>query len=246
MNRPLVIAHRGASAHAPENTLSSFQQAIEAGADGIELDVWRCASGEVVVTHNRDLEILTGRPGDVEQKSLKELRRYDFGAFKDKSFRGEKIPTLQDVLELARGMALINVEVKGTNLRGNGIEIEVIEAILDFKLLRKVVVSSFNPTILMRVQAVNPAIHTGLLLYEKSPLPLRRGWSARFLNNYSLHPSFALLKKSMVEKTHLQKKRVIVWTINDPGQLDACMECGVDGMITDDPAWMLNALHHKN
>ncbi|HCU23997.1 MAG TPA: glycerophosphodiester phosphodiesterase [Deltaproteobacteria bacterium] len=245
MNHPLVIAHRGASAAAPENTMAAFELALRQKADGIELDVWKCASGEVVVTHNRDTKALTGKSGDVERMSLKELRRLDFGALKAPKYRNEKIPTLKEVLDLARGLEIINIEIKGVNIRSRGIELDVAEAILQFKLLRRVIVSSFNPTILLRLQSLNPAIRIGLLLYEKSPLPLRQGWTARFLNPYSIHPSCALLQKKLVERAHRRKQRVIAWTINDFSQFETCIRHGVDAMITDDPAWMLEALKDK-
>ncbi|MFO1462237.1 MAG: glycerophosphodiester phosphodiesterase family protein [bacterium] len=242
MKRPLVLAHRGASAQAPENTLAAFDLAIRQGADGIEFDVWKCGSGEIVVTHNRSTKALGGKEGDLQAMTLKQLRKLDFGLHKGPQFRGERIPTLNEVLDLARGLELINIEIKGMEVRSRGIELDVAEAVLEFKLLRQVVVSSFNPTILARVQALNPAIRLGLLLYEKSPLPLRRGWSAKLFKPYSIHPSFGLLKKQFVARTHRKGQKVIVWTINDFHQLQACIQDEVDGMITDDPAWMLNAL----
>jgi len=244
MKAPWIIAHRGSSSRAPENTLAAFQQAILEKADGLEFDVWKCGSGEVVVTHNREVGILSGRPGNLEKMSFRDLRRLDFGLHKSPQFRGQKIPTLNEVLDLARGLAVINVEIKGTSVRSKGIELDVVEAILRFRLLRKTVVSSFNPAILLRVQRLNPAIRTGLLLYEKSPLPLRRGWTARFLRPYSLHPSVALLKEELVERTHRQGKKVIAWTVNDLQALRACIRCEVDGIITDDPAWARDALQN--
>lgn len=243
MKFPWIIAHRGASAHAPENTMSAFDLAIRQKADGLEFDVWKCGSGEVVVTHNRNIQALSGKSGDLQKMSLKQLRRLDFGRHKDQKFRGERIPTLAEVLDLARHLEIINIEIKGVSVRSTGVELDVAEAILKFKLLRRAVVSSFNPTILMRLQALNPALRIGLLVYEKSPIPLRRGWSARFLRPYSVHPSFSLLQKKFVQRAHQREQKVIAWTINDFHQLDACIHNGVDGMITDDPAWMHDALH---
>jgi len=244
MNRPWVLAHRGASAQAPENTLAAFELAIRQKADGLEFDVWKCGSGEIVVTHNRSVVNLTGKAGELQKMSLKQLRRLDFGSHKDKKFRGERIPTLNEVLDLAKDMQILNIEIKGTAVRSDGIELDVAEAILKFQLLRRTVVSSFNPTTLLRLQSLNPAIRIGLLLYEKSPLPLRRGWSANLLHPYSIHPSFGLLKKKFVERAHGREQKVIAWTINDFHQLEACIAQGVDGMITDDPAWMNDALRN--
>lgn len=242
MSRPLIIAHRGASQLAPENTMTAFEKAIAQKADGIELDVWKCKSGQIVVTHNCQTKILTGKEGNVEKMSLKELQKLDFGMHKGAEFRGEKIPLLRDVLDLCKELPIINIEIKGTKLKSNGIELDVAEMIIRSKLLRHALVSSFNPAILLRLQALNPAIRLGLLLYEKSPLALRRGWSAKLLKPYSLHPSNVLLKKKMVERAHKKKSKVIVWTVNNTQQLEACMLAKVDAMITDDPQWMHDAL----
>jgi glycerophosphoryl diester phosphodiesterase len=242
MTKPLIIAHRGASAQAPENTMAAFELAIQQGADGIEFDVWKCGSGEVVVTHNRQTKLLSGKEGDLHKMSLKELRRLDFGGHKAERFRGEKIPTLAEVLDRARDLKVINIEIKGMDLRSRGIELDVAELILKFKLLRRVVVSSFNPTILLRLQALNPALRLGLLLFERSPLPMRHGWSANFLKPYSIHPSFTLLHPKKIERAHTKNQKVIVWTINDFHQLEACIKLGVDAMITDDPGWARDAL----
>lgn len=244
--RPLIIAHRGASAHAPENTMPAFERAMRDHADGVEFDVWRCASGEVVVTHNRNLKALTGREGNVEKWPLKKLKALDFGAFKGNRFRGEKIPTLDQVLDLTRELAIINIEIKGIAVRSTGVELAVAEAILRFGLLRKAVVSSFNPAILLRLQQLNPAIRRGLLIYDRSPLTLRRYWSAPMLRTFSIHPSVSLLKRPKVEQAHQKRQLVYSWTVNNFQQLETCITLGVDGMMTDDPAWMHAALHRPS
>ena len=244
MTRPLVIAHRGASALAPENTMAAFELAIQQGADGLEFDVWKCGSGEVVVTHNRQTRLLSGKEGDLHRMTLKELRRLDFGGHKAPRFRGEKIPTLAEVLDRAKDLQLINIEIKGMAVRSRGIELDVAELVLKFNLLRRAVISSFNPTILLRLQALNPALRLGLLLFERSPLPMRHGWSANFLKPYSIHPSFGLLSTKKIERAHAKNQKVIVWTINDSQQLEACIDLGVDAIITDDPGWAHNALQH--
>ena len=245
MKQPLIIAHRGASAHAPENTLSAFELAIREKADGIEMDVWLCASGEAVVTHNRNVAILTGRAGNLEKMTLRQLKALDFGGFKATQFYREKIPTLEEVLDLAKNMELINIEIKGVQVRSNGIELAVAEAIMKFNLLRRVIVSSFNPAALLRIQSLNPAIKTGLLFYEKSPMALRQAWSTKLVDPYSLHPSYSLLKKTMIQKAQEKKHKIFTWTINYPEQVDHCVKLGVDGMITDDPGWMRKLLENS-
>src|SRR5512147_1741217 len=115
--RPLVLGHRGASADAPENTLAAFRLAIEQGADGVELDVWRCGSGEVVVIHDEDARRVAGAPLRIAEAPLAALRELDAGAWKGERFRGERIPLLAEVLE-ALPAARVNVELKGDGAGG--------------------------------------------------------------------------------------------------------------------------------
>src|SRR5512138_1747669 len=109
--RPIVHGHRGASADAPENTLAAFRLAMAQGADGVELDVWRCASGEVVVFHDDDATRIAGSPLRPKDATLAELRALDVGAHRGEAFRGERIPLLDEVLE-ALPSAVVNVELK--------------------------------------------------------------------------------------------------------------------------------------
>src|SRR5512145_1466819 len=109
--RPIVFGHRGASAEAPENTLAAFRLAVERGADGVELDVWRCASGELVVAHDDDLRRVGGSPLVVRKAPLAALRAVDVGSWKGERFRGERVPLLDEVLE-AVPSGLVNVELK--------------------------------------------------------------------------------------------------------------------------------------
>jgi glycerophosphoryl diester phosphodiesterase len=149
---------------------------------------------------------------------------------------------LDQVLDLTKGLEIINIEIKGIGVRSNGVELAVAEAILRFRLLRKVVVSSFNPAILLRLQQLNPAIRRGLLVYDRSPLTLRRYWSAPMLRTFSIHPSISLLKKPKVEQAHRERKMVYSWTVNHFPELEMCINMNVDGIITDDPGWLHAAL----
>jgi glycerophosphoryl diester phosphodiesterase len=239
MRYPLIIAHRGSSADAPENTMAAFERAMREHADGIELDVWKCASGEIVVTHDRNLKRITGVEGDVERMTLTELRRLDFGSFKDKEFRFEKIPTLAETLDLVKNIPLINIEIKGKNIRGNGIEVRVIDEIRRFKVFDRSVISSFNPAVLYRVKRIASDVRIGLIFYEGSSLPMRRAWFARWLKPYSLHPSLTLLNGPWVKRARKKNQKVIAWTVNHIHDLEACLRSEVDGIITDSPARMI-------
>ncbi len=235
---PLVIAHRGFSADAPENTLAAFERAVRGGADGIELDVWRCASGEIVVTHNEDVKILTGHPGSVESMTYSDLRKLDFGIHKGSQFQGEKIPLLNEVLDLAKDLPLVNIEIKGRHWISNGIEAELGKILEQRKNLDQVIVSSFNPLTLARIKRRNPLIRLGLLFFEGSSLPFRKAWPAGWLRPFSLHPSLLLLTPLLTQRAQGKNRKIIVWTVNQINELEKCIRCQVDGIITDNPVWL--------
>lgn len=238
-NLPQIWAHRGDKAHAPENTLSAFDQAWKKGAHGIELDVWRCASGEVVVIHDRNPEALTGTSGDITAMSLSELRSL-------KLPQGERIPTLEEVLDQSPDGSWINVEIKSEGLGSQGVEAEVIRLLEAKKKLGQTVVSSFNPLTLYRLNRLAPKLRLGLLFHEDSAWPLRRAWAARFLKLYSLHPQFSLANLQMMRRAKKKGQKVIVWTINNIHDLETCPQAGVHAIITDDPAWLIETLERRS
>src|SRR5512147_906066 len=146
--RPLVLGHRGASADAPENTLAAFRLALEQGADGVELDAWRCASGEVVVFHDQDARRLAGSPLRVERASLPELQALDVGAWKGERFRGERIPRLEEALEVL-GAAVVNVELKSAHPPGDPrLALAVARILRSRGAVERALVSSFDWTLL--------------------------------------------------------------------------------------------------
>jgi len=238
MRRPLVIAHRGSSAQALENTLPAFERAIQEGADGVEFDVWQCGSGEVVVTHDRDLTRATGQPGNVEKQALSQLKKLNFG-------HQEEIPTLEEALDITQSMELINIEIKGKHYWGNGIEKKILQCLRDRKILDRTIVSSFNPGHLWRLRCLDKKIKIGLIFYENSFFPLKRAWAANLLKPYSLHPSFKLLTPRLRARAQKKRQKVFAWTINNIHDLERCIQNQVDGMITDDPAWMIQQLEKE-
>ena len=225
---PLVIAHRGASADAPENTLSAFRRARSDGADGVELDVMRCGSGEVVVFHDDDLLRLGKRSGLTRQTPLAALREIDLGG-------GERIPTLDEALEALDPM-LINIELKSTSkLRDDGLAASVAELLARHDTGARALVSSFDPWLLARFARRAPAIATGLLFAHDQSLPLRRAWSARVLRPTALHPESLLVDAASVRRWRARGFAVNVWTVDDPAELRLFVALGVDGVITNRP-----------
>ena len=230
--RPLIIAHRGASADAIENTLAAFRLARADGADGVELDVMRCKSGEVVVFHDDDLERLGKRPGLVRAVSLAELREIDLGG-------GEKIPLLDEVLE-ELGPLLLNVELKSApswpaRLIDDGLPAAVAAILERHSFGDRALVSSFDPLLLARFHRRARRVPTGLLFAHDQARPYRQAWAAPLLRPAALHPESLLVDAQTVRRWHTRDLLVNVWTVDDAAELRLYAALGVDGLITNRP-----------
>lgn len=239
--RPLVIAHRGSSRWAPENTLAAFSEALREGADGVEMDVWKCASGELVLIHDPSINRLTGKSGKVEKMTLTELKTHNFGEFSAQRFKGEAIATLDEALDLLKDTKIINIELKGKNLISNGIEQDTLKILHKHRLKENILVSSFNPAILYRMHKIDPQIKLGLLCFDQTIRPIRRAWAKRWIPFYSLHPNVGLLNEKWISEIRKNEK-LIPWTVNNKNEVETCIQHQVDAMITDDPAWLLQTL----
>lgn len=227
---PLVIGHRGAKGHVAENTLPSIKKAMDLGVDGIEIDVFRCASGELVVFHDKTLEKLTNASGYVEDLTLDSLRKV-------KVLGNFNIPTLQEALDLISAKVFLNIELKGTQT-----------AVLTHELLTpylesgqwttdKLMISSFNWEELELFYDVNKEIPIAVLT-EADPLdaiPVAKQLQAKAIN-----PNFRALNQKNVNKIKSENLRIYPWTVNNPADIQNMIELGVDGIITDFPERVLN------
>jgi glycerophosphoryl diester phosphodiesterase len=242
MTPPLVIAHRGASLVAPENTLSAFAKAQELGADGVELDIHPTQDGILVVTHDEHTHRLTGVPGRINKMALVELKKLDFGSHFSSQFRGEKIPTLEEVFELLKGRMWIDVEIKSLNVRDDGREKLLVDLIRKWNMADQIEVSSFNIFALRRMAKLAPEIRRGYLFYEKQFGPSRRGGWAFYVKPYSFNVSHALLREGMVKQIRERGYKCWVWTVNEENQMRHLVLEGVDAIITDDPSKLIRLL----
>ena len=234
--RPLVLAHRGASALATENTLAAFRRAMTEGADGVELDVQRCATGEVVVFHDGDLTRLAGRPERVGSLSLGALREVRLAG-------GGEIPTLAEALETCGPAGLVNIEIKHGGLRPAGCQAllaGVAEIVGRAGAADRVLVSSFSPGVVWLWQRLRPDVPCGLLC--ERPRPFRRPWPFRMdgllplLRPAAVHPEQALCSAAAVRGWRRRGYAVNVWTVDEPGRLQVLAALGVSGIITNQPA----------
>lgn len=228
-----VWAHRGASHDAPENTMAAFRKAVEMGADGIELDVQMTRDGEVVVIHDENINRTSNGKGCVKDMTLEELKQYDF-SYNFSKYRGEKIPTLKEVLNLVLNQGLtVNIELKNSHIRYEGMEEKVINLIEQMNLQAFVIYSSFNYESLQQIKSLNHKAKTGLI-YSKGKL---EAINYRKLSGlYALHPCGKLLKNEEVVYTFKSKGLALnVWTINKEKEMNALVKIGVDAIITDKP-----------
>jgi glycerophosphoryl diester phosphodiesterase len=242
-SRPLIIAHRGSSAYAPENTLAAFELAASQDADAIELDVDLTRDGHVVVIHDATLDRTTDRQGRVADLTLEEIRRVDAGAWKDAAFTGERVPLLEEVFEAVAQRLLINVEVKSMSLRGAGLEAKVAALIEKHGLIDRVIISSFNPFALQRVKRLNVRLACGLIYAPDLPIFLRKAWLAPVIRGLNArHPHYSQVNKAIVDQFHAPGLAVSVWTVNQAGIVRAMAQAGVDGIIGDDPVLIRETL----
>ena len=235
-NRTLNWGHRGASGHAPENTLSAFLLAADMGANGIELDVHLSADGEAVVIHNDTVDATTNGSGRVSSLTLEELRSLDAGSWFSPGFAGERLPTLQEVFDAVGHRLFINIEIKVE--RGHhplDQEAEVVRLIEDNQMVDRVIISSFAPSSLRRTRKMNPNIPLGLLYSDKETtwLPTLLRWLGVPFD--ALHPRFGMVDARYVKRARQGGKRVNVWTVNTADDMRRMRDLGVDGIITNYP-----------
>jgi len=241
---PLNIAHRGASAAAPPNTLAAFEKAVELGADGIEFDVHLSADGVPVVIHDSTVDATTDGSGRVADLTLAQLKQLDAGAPFDPAFAGERIPTLKEVLETMGGRLLLNIELKTTSLRDNGLERAVIARVGQHGLETHVLLSSFNPFSLRRVKGIAPHIPVGLLYLPGLPLILHRILSL-LAPHEACHPEHTAVDARYMAWARRRDRQVNTWTVNDPDEMRRLIRLGVDGIITDVPDVLSNILESQ-
>lgn len=223
----VVIAHRGAASHAPENTLASVYRAIEAGTDFVEIDVQETADGDVVVFHDSDFMKTAGSPLKLWNARRSDLDTLDIGSWFDAAFAGERVPTLEDVLLATRGRAKVNIELKYYGHDRN-LERKVVDIVEQSGMAPDVVVMSLKYDKVQKIRSLRPSWTYGLLTSVNLGDPTR--FDVAFL---AVNASLAT--RRFVRRAHGAGRLVYAWTVNDPFAMSAMMSRGVDGIITDDP-----------
>lgn len=241
----MVIAHRGFSGEAPENTLAAFKKAIEVGSDMMELDVHFSKDGQVVVIHDDTLERTTNGRGKVADHTLQELKKLDAGSWFESPFSGEQIPTLKEVLQLAQGNILVNIEIKNEYLGPYTISDLADRTLQEVKRRRevnRVIFSSFYPSGLHRIKEGNPQARLALL-YHKSWNILEEVTGGKPFSILNLRRSY--LTKDKIAKVHQEGMKVNTYTVNSEGEMEQFIRWRIDGIITNHPDRLINILKRK-
>ncbi len=233
--QPIVFAHRGASAHAPENTLAAFELALAQNADGIELDVKLSADGQVVVIHDPTVDRTTGTHGKVKDLALAELRALNAGNFFSAAFSTEKIPTLEEVFETCGKRTLINVELTNYNTPRDHLVESVCMLVKKFSLQKHVMFSSFYASNLSKARSYLPEVPCGLLAFGGLLGAWARSFGFAFGKYTALHPYLKDVTPQQIQRVHRLKGRVHVWTVNAEADMRRLFGWGVDAIFTDDP-----------
>ena len=243
-----VISHRGANRVAPQNTIEAFKRSIEIGCDGFETDIHLTKDGIPVVCHNFTIDETSTGKGAIKNMTLEELRQYDFGSYKGPEFEGIKIPTLDEFLEVSKSMGdkmkVMNIEMKSEKFGEAGTELveKTIDAVKNHGLFDKLLVSSFDPAILVVCKNVDKNCKTGLLYSPDNIISLkiapRPGSFAREIGADALHPLYIYVTRLYVERAHRAGIQVNPWTVNKESTAKHLLKLGVDGLITDEPGLM--------
>jgi glycerophosphoryl diester phosphodiesterase len=231
MRRPLVIAHRGASAEAPENTIAAFELAITHGADGIALDIHLSRDDQPVVIHDFTLERTTDGRGRVRDRTVRELKRLDAGGWHGAPFQGQRIQTLQEVFERFRDRTRFWIELKGGSDLHRGIEERVVSMIEVYDVLERTFVQSLDAKALDRIGRLNPEVQLGILTTEPAIGALIRSGIAA----HAICPDAHLVTAHDIGEIRQAGLDCYVWTVNEPAQMDRLVAWGVSGIITDWP-----------
>jgi glycerophosphoryl diester phosphodiesterase len=233
--QPILFAHRGASAHAPENTLAAFELALAQGTDGIELDAKLSSDGYVVVIHDPTVDRTTGARGRVKDMSLADLRSLDAGSFFSGNFNTEKIPTLEEVFEALGKKLFINVELTNYNTPRDHLVESVCILIKKFNLQKQVMFSSFYAFNLSKARSYLPEVPCGLLAFPGWLGAWARSFGYAFGAYAALHPNVKDVTPQQIQRVHRLKGRVHVWTVNTEEEMLRLFGWGVDAIFTDDP-----------
>lgn len=244
-NHPVNIAHRGARHHAPENTLAAFETAAAHGAEAIEFDIRLCKPGRWVVIHDFRLNRTTNGRGYVRTKTIDHIRTLQAGVASHPGLQ-QRIPTLSEVLELARDRLLLNIEIKAVSPVADRHLFHLLELLYEHETVHRCLISSFNPVVLRRLAQIAPELPTGLLLTgrllsQRERTPLRLAPDAN-----SLHVHARVVNQRLVDRVSRTGLYLLAWGANTPEMITKLIALGIHGIITDEPKLLNELLENES
>ncbi|MCC5800902.1 glycerophosphodiester phosphodiesterase [Rossellomorea vietnamensis] len=234
------IAHRGAAAYAPENTIASYDLAVDMKADYIEIDVQRSKDGELVVIHDTSVDRTTDGSGKVGDLTLEEMKSLDAGSWKGEQFAGEEIPTFEEVLDRYHGKVGILIEMKSPELYP-GIEEQVADALkerhLDTPQNEKIILQSFNFDSMKKMDQLLPKVPVGVLAWSQSQATPE---ALKEISEYAewFNPSYGIVTEQVVEDVHSLDMQIGSWTVRSHEAADFLFDMELDAIITDYPDYV--------
>jgi glycerophosphoryl diester phosphodiesterase len=242
---PLIIAHRGDSAARPENTLSAFKQALSVGADLVEMDVQLTKDGQVVVLHDVTVNRTTDGTGSVREMTLAEVKKLDAGypAKFGPAWKGERVPTLGEALEVLRGKKKALIEIKRESVTADedkGIEAKVVAEVERLRMAKEVAIISFERKALLRFQKLGPDLRRGLI-YHREEIPAALA-AVKEVGSDLLLPEKGMLSDALCEQADAAGVKLATWVVDEPAELRALSHFGLYAVGSNSPGALLDAL----
>ena len=234
-----VMAHRGASTEAPENTMAAFQKAIDDMADYIELDVQLTNNGEVIVMHDSNAYRTTGVDANIVNMTYKEVKTLDAGSWFSDEYVGENVPSLKEVLELTQGKIKLNIELKPAD-NGTALAKNTVRLIEKYNMVNDCVITSFSESALKAVKTYNQEIKVGYILSAA----YGDFYDMKNVDFFSVNAAF--LSKRTIDAIHNSGKQVYAWTVNNKEAIKNLTNKGVDGIITDNPVLARETIYSRD
>ncbi len=235
-----LIAHRGASSVAPENTLSSIKEALQSPADFIEIDIHQTTDGEVVVMHDASVDRTTNGKGEIAELTLAEIKKLDAGSWFDSTYTNEQVPTLEEVLKLVKGRKKLLIEVKKGDNFYLGIEDKTIALIQKYQAQNWCILQSFYDEILQNIWKNEYPVASHKLIIGKIPwLPvyfdhtIRWGSFDKYYRASAINLNQYFASKSIIRHIHTNGFKTYIWTVDKPNAINRLVDWGADGIITN-------------
>jgi glycerophosphoryl diester phosphodiesterase len=238
----LAIAHRGASGYAPENTFAAFRKALAMGAGFVETDLHLSRDARFVAIHDATVNRTTNGQGAVHDLTLADLRKLDAGSWFGSEFAGERIPTLEEILDFAKKHDVVfYLELKPFGSWGG--EHALISALRESGEIARSVVISFDPGILAAIRKIEPTLMTGLLFDGQITEPLEK---AQEIGARQVAVRGDLVTPRLLKEARSRDLQVVCWTVNHPAHMRLLVEAGVDGLISDYPDRLVELTRRKD